>query len=85
MASILPYGACQTACNAAALVCYGAASTVMGVGSVPACNSAQGVCMHSCAVSFLGGAVVEASGYVMMGPVGVAIGSLCMLSAYVFK
>ncbi|XP_034252786.1 uncharacterized protein LOC117652178 [Thrips palmi] len=42
------YGICQSGCNALAVACYLAAGSVMGVGSVPACNVALGVCMTAC-------------------------------------
>ncbi|KAK3924972.1 Adenylosuccinate synthetase [Frankliniella fusca] len=42
------YGICQTGCNALAVACYGAAGVVMGVGSVPTCNVALGLCMAAC-------------------------------------
>ncbi|KAJ1531914.1 hypothetical protein ONE63_000557 [Megalurothrips usitatus] len=42
------YGVCQSGCNALAVACYLAAGSVMGVGSVPACNAALGVCMTAC-------------------------------------
>ncbi|KAK3929298.1 putative disease resistance protein [Frankliniella fusca] len=42
------YGICQSGCNALAVACYLAAGSVMGVGSVPACDAALGVCMAAC-------------------------------------
>ncbi|RUP43601.1 cysteine-rich protein [Jimgerdemannia flammicorona] len=59
--SILLYGLCQTACNAAWVSCYAAAGLVAGAATgglgIPAaaiaCNIGQGVCMASCAASFL--------------------------------
>ena len=61
MAALFSYGACQTACNAATVVCYSAAGltfgTVTGGVSMPAaavaCNSALGACMSTCASKFL--------------------------------
>ncbi|UJR18668.1 hypothetical protein I4U23_005576 [Adineta vaga] len=55
------YGLCQTACNAAWVSCYASVGLVAGASTGGAalplaaigCNSLQGVCMASCAVSFL--------------------------------
>ena len=76
MASLASYGACQTACNAGVMSCYGAAELTFGASfgaSLPAaavaCSKAQGLCMATCATKFLaeGGAEAAASGG-MMGP-----------------
>ncbi|CAG2105276.1 unnamed protein product [Medioppia subpectinata] len=55
------YGLCQTACNAAWVACLASAGVVAGTvtagagapAAVLACNALQGVCMGSCAVTFL--------------------------------
>eukprot|EP00244_Chara_vulgaris_P002979 TRINITY_DN152_c0_g2_i1.p2 TRINITY_DN152_c0_g2~~TRINITY_DN152_c0_g2_i1.p2 ORF type:complete len:100 (+),score=4.99 TRINITY_DN152_c0_g2_i1:289-588(+) len=55
------YPACQTACNAAWVLCYATvgavAGTVTGGAAAPAvvvgCNAQQGVCMAACAAAFL--------------------------------
>ena len=54
MASLVSYGACQTACNAGVVVCYSAAGLIFGAATggaaLPpaaiACNTAQGSCMQ---------------------------------------
>ena len=71
MASLVSYGACQTACNAAVVACYSAAGLTFGAAftaGLPAaavtCSEAQAACMTVCATKFLaeGGAEVSASG-----------------------
>eukprot|EP00244_Chara_vulgaris_P002982 TRINITY_DN152_c0_g2_i5.p1 TRINITY_DN152_c0_g2~~TRINITY_DN152_c0_g2_i5.p1 ORF type:complete len:100 (+),score=3.48 TRINITY_DN152_c0_g2_i5:262-561(+) len=55
------YPACQTACNAAWVLCYSTAGVVAGTVTggvaapavVIACNAQQGVCMAACAAAFL--------------------------------
>lgn len=53
---MLTKGACQTACNMAAVSCYGAAGFVFGTvtagagtpAAILTCNSALGTCMAAC-------------------------------------
>jgi hypothetical protein len=55
------YGACQTRCNGAAMVCYATAGGVFGAvtagfgtpGAILGCNASLGTCMASCTWSFL--------------------------------
>merc|ERR1712004_54379 len=51
----IAWGVCQTACNAAYVVCVGAAGGTAGVAAPPAlipalalCSTAQGTCMTAC-------------------------------------
>eukprot|EP00929_Paragymnodinium_shiwhaense_P056473 TRINITY_DN28256_c0_g1_i1.p1 TRINITY_DN28256_c0_g1~~TRINITY_DN28256_c0_g1_i1.p1 ORF type:complete len:374 (+),score=47.07 TRINITY_DN28256_c0_g1_i1:55-1176(+) len=95
MASLVSYGMCQTACNAAAVACYTSAGLTFGTitggigapAAAVACNSALGVCMGTCASKFLVEASAEtaASGGVM-GPIltagGIAAISGSALWAY---
>ena len=72
MASLVSYGACQTACNAGVVACYSAAGLTFGAATggaaLPAaalaCNTAQGSCMAACATKFLveGGTETAATG-----------------------
>mmetsp|Transcript_27412 Transcript_27412/g.33212 ORF Transcript_27412/g.33212 Transcript_27412/m.33212 type:complete len:150 (+) Transcript_27412:81-530(+) len=83
MASLVSYGACQTACNVAWVTCYTSAGLVAGTitagAAIPAaavtCNTIQGTCMATCAAKFLaeGTAETAATGG-LMGPV-LAVGS----------
>ena len=86
MASVVSYGACQSACNAGVLICYSAAGLVFGAATggaaIPnaaiACNAAQGSCMAACAAKFLGEASAETAvtgGW--MGPI-VAVGGAAL-------
>ena len=94
MAAVFNYGACQTACNAAAVACYRAEGLVLGAAPIAAlppaaaaaataCSAALGTCMAACAERFLaeGGAEVAASGG--LTALVVAIGG-AVLGAYRF-
>lgn len=91
MASLLSYGACQTACNAGVVTCYAAAGLTFGTvtagigapAAALACNSIQATCMAACATKFLaeGSAETAATGGVM-GPV--VIGGGIVMSALAF-
>eukprot|EP00929_Paragymnodinium_shiwhaense_P017777 TRINITY_DN127507_c0_g1_i1.p1 TRINITY_DN127507_c0_g1~~TRINITY_DN127507_c0_g1_i1.p1 ORF type:complete len:188 (+),score=20.35 TRINITY_DN127507_c0_g1_i1:82-645(+) len=86
MASLGSYAACQTSCNAGAMVCYSAAGFTFGAvtggagapAAAVACNAAQSACMAACAAKFLaeGTAETAASGGVM-GP-AVAVGGAAL-------
>lgn len=90
MASLLSYGACQSACNAGVVTCYAAAGltfgTVTGGVGAPAaalaCNSVQATCMALCASKFLaeGSAEMAATGGVM-GPVVLGGGAVMTAGA----
>jgi hypothetical protein len=55
---LMTKGACQTACNMAAVSCYGAAGFVFGTvtvgagtpAAILACNGALGTCMSACMI-----------------------------------
>eukprot|EP00746_Dinoflagellata_sp_MGD_P125920 gnl/MRDRNA2_/MRDRNA2_60813_c0_seq2.p1 gnl/MRDRNA2_/MRDRNA2_60813_c0~~gnl/MRDRNA2_/MRDRNA2_60813_c0_seq2.p1 ORF type:complete len:390 (-),score=84.04 gnl/MRDRNA2_/MRDRNA2_60813_c0_seq2:75-1157(-) len=95
MASLLSYGACQTACNAGVVTCYAAAGLTFGTvtaglgapAAALACNSVQATCMAACAAKFLaeGSAETAATGGVM-GPVimggGVVMSAATAAAAY---
>eukprot|EP00930_Biecheleria_cincta_P076630 TRINITY_DN63831_c0_g1_i1.p1 TRINITY_DN63831_c0_g1~~TRINITY_DN63831_c0_g1_i1.p1 ORF type:complete len:154 (+),score=26.55 TRINITY_DN63831_c0_g1_i1:41-463(+) len=86
MASLASYGACQTACNAGAVVCYASAGLTFGAvtggagapAAAVACNGVLATCMAACATKFLaeGSAETAASGGIM-GPV-VAVGGAAL-------
>mmetsp|Transcript_14857 Transcript_14857/g.20960 ORF Transcript_14857/g.20960 Transcript_14857/m.20960 type:complete len:100 (-) Transcript_14857:110-409(-) len=96
MASLGSYGLCQTACNAGAVTCYGAAGFTFGAvtggagapAAVVACNSVLATCMAACATKFLveGSAETAASGGLMapivcVGGAALAIGSALWMKA----
>ena len=79
MASLVSYGACQTACNAGAVACYSAAGLTFGaVTGGAALFVAKGSCMAACAAKFLveGGTETAATGG-WMGPV-ITVGGLAL-------
>jgi len=90
MASLVSYGACQTACNAGVVACYSAAGLTFGamtagtamLPAAAACSTAQGTCMSACAAKFLveGGAETAATGG-LMGPV-IAVGGVVMSAGF---
>jgi hypothetical protein len=86
MASLVSYGLCQSACNAAVVTCYTAAGftfgTVVAAAAAPAavvgCNSILASCMAMCATKFLvEGSTETAASSGIMGPV-IAAGGIAM-------
>ena len=90
MASVVSYGLCQTACNAAVVACYAAAGLTFGAATAgaalapaaAACGAAQASCMAVCATKFLaeGSAETAASGGLMAPVIGLAGAGLAVWS-----
>ena len=85
MASLVSYGACQSACNAGAVACYSANGatfgTVTGGAALPAvlvtCNTVLGTCMSTCAAKLLAEGTAE-SGSECIDEGGACVDNKCI-------